>query len=479
MREDRKLASKESIDCLINNAKKAIADSEQLLHNTELIKQGICNNDTSKEYLKLVFDLLSGSLWGICDAYSNFKDMLLNRSTYVKRYHMQMINLSQYEWCIYLGGKDRNGVLANLIKVYGEQYHNSLELGKILEQVCLLGKKCDVGLRTMTAHYDEPDIMYKKLLTLNDEDVYVRRIGEQLLIHDMILKHATSVLQMNLDALYHADRKCIHNNDFELNFQTLLNDKVAEAFNNKKKFNIVIEHQVENAWNDIESQKRKLDICESAIVYLKSKQIDYNRFIEMKSLVEMLLAISFMRYDLICSMNSYLNAQSNTERSISFMNVYRIETAALTHLYGYNEERRQNSIWYKIMSIPEYKSTPLSDNIENELKTLTSHFDFTKRNLYIHYREGNKLNISDRWLCANEMNHPKELMQIQQLATLCKNIYEYLASLLSLMDSTEKKKNRGTIDLIRKIKDFACKNNLPDIVKTSDKLLALFSFSDT
>ena len=33
------------------------------------------------------------------------------------------------------------------------------------------GKKCDPGLRNITAHYDNPNIMYSKLVTLNDEDI--------------------------------------------------------------------------------------------------------------------------------------------------------------------------------------------------------------------------------------------------------------------------------------------------------------------
>ena len=47
-----------------------------------------------------------------------------------------------------------------------------------------------------------------------------------------------------------------------------------------------------------------------------------------------------MQYDLVCSMNTYLKADSNAERSISFMRAYRIETSALSHLYGYNDEYR-------------------------------------------------------------------------------------------------------------------------------------------
>ena len=70
------------------------------------------------------------------------------------------------------------------------------------------------------------------------------------------------------------------------------------------------------------------------------------------------------------------------------------------------------------------------------------------------------------------MDHPKELMQILQLVTLCKNIHQYLASLLSVMNTTEKKKNDEILEPIRSIKEIAYKNNLQDIVKMSDKLLS-------
>ena len=248
MKKERIIANEETINILISNAKKTIADSECLLHDTELIKVEICNNKLQGNYLQLVLELLSGSLLGICEVCSNLKDMLSSSNTYVKRYHMQMINLSQYEWCIYLGGKDQNGVLANLIHYLNEQHYNSLELKNVLEKVCQLGMKCNVGLRSMTAHYDEPNIMYKKLLALNDEDVYVRRISEQLLIHDMILKYVSPILQMIKEGLNHIDKEDIRKSSFEFNIQDILNAKVAEAFNNKEELDIMISHQIANAW---------------------------------------------------------------------------------------------------------------------------------------------------------------------------------------------------------------------------------------
>ena len=185
-----------------------------------------------------------------------------------------------------------------------------------------------------------------------------------------------------------------------------------------------------------------------------------------------------MQYDLVCSMNTYLKADSNAERSISFMRAYRIATSALSHLYGYNDEYREKSIWNKIRNIPEFKSIPLYKEIEDELIALTSNFDPNKRNLYTHYREDSKLNISERWQWANEMNHPEELMQMLRLVTLCKKINQFLVSFVSSMHLSEKQKNDEMLSPIRKIKELAQKNNQQDIVAISDKFLSIFSLFD-
>lgn len=52
---ERKTASKETIDFLINNSQKTIADSEHLLRNVELIKSIICNKDLLKNKLQMIF----------------------------------------------------------------------------------------------------------------------------------------------------------------------------------------------------------------------------------------------------------------------------------------------------------------------------------------------------------------------------------------------------------------------------------------
>ena len=474
----RKNASKEIINILINNAKSAILDSEHILRNTELIKSKLSTFDGAT-YMQLLFELLSGSLLAVYEVCSDMKNMLSTDNVYVKRFHMQMINLSQYEWCKYLVGRDHGGVIPKLINHLNESHKDTIELDSILQQLRLLGKKCDAGLRNITAHYDNPNTMYSKLVTLNDEDIYAKRVGDQLLVHDMILQYISPILQMITEILCTNNRECTYTRSVDkYSIIDIINKKVAEAFHNKEKLDIVIAGQIANAWENIESHKKNYTICEKAIEYLTDKQVDCSRLTEIQALEELRWEVSFMQYDLACSMNSYLKADSNAERSICFMRAYRNEISALSHLYGYNDEYREKSIWSKIRTVPEFKSIPLSKEIEDELIALTSNFDPNKRNLYTHYREDTKLNISERWQCANEMNHPEELMQMLRLVTLCKKINQFLVSLVSSMHLSEKQKNDEMLSPIRKIKELAQKNNQQDIVAISDKFLSIFSLFD-
>ena len=474
----RKNASKETINILINNAKSAISDSEHILKNTELIKSRLSTFDGAN-YLQLLFELLSGSLLAVYEVCSDMKNMLSTDNVYVKRFHMQMINLSQYEWCKYLVGRNHGGVIPKLINHLNDSHKETIELESILQQLRLLGKKCDAGLRNITAHYDNPNTMYSKLVTLNDEDIYAKRVGDQLLVHDMILQYISPILQMITEILCTNNRECTYTRSVDkYSIIDIINKKVAEAFHNKEKLDIVVTGQIANAWENIESHKKNYTICEKAIEYLTDKQVDCSRLTEIQALEELRWEVSFMQYDLACSMNSYLKADSNVERSICFMRAYRNEISALSHLYGYNDEYREKSIWSKIRTVPEFKSIPLSKEIEDELIALTSNFDPNKRNLYTHYREDTKLNISERWQCANEMNHPEELMQMLRLVTLCKKINQFLVSLVSSMHLSDKQKNDEMLSPIRKIKELAQKNNQQDIVDISDKFLSIFSLFD-
>ena len=459
-------ASRETIDSLINNAMSTILNSELLLKRTEMIKSNLSSSNEIQNIL-LLFELLSGSLCALYEVCIDMKNMLSTDNLYIKRFHMQMINLSQRELCIFLVGGDKLGVLQRLVNSPCHSKY-SKELENILEDVKMLSAQCDVKLRNITAHYDKPDKMYSMLITLDSEDIYAKRIGEQISIHNNIVKFISPIIQIFTE-------KLSLNNIEKCEVQSILNDKVSDAFHKKAKLEMIISEQIFNAWRNIELHKKTYTICEKLIGYCNDKQIEYSRFAEILSLEELRWEISFLRYDLICSMNSYLKANTNIERSICLMRVYRIETSALTHLYGYNKSKNLKSIWTKVKTIQEFKSIPLSIQIEEELKSLTSSLDSYKRNLYTHYRDSKKLNISEKWQLANNMLQPNELIDIQRLLRLCKNINQFILLLITSINSVEKQRNEEILTPIRKFQELARKSNQEDIVDLLDKSLSSIS----
>ena len=102
-------ASPESVAVLIEISKRGIYDSEKLLEkieDTKTIFESISTIEgTALEFLQIVFELLSGSLSGMYEGFNGLQNMLQTDSIYAKRYHMQMINLCQYEWCKYFLGR--------------------------------------------------------------------------------------------------------------------------------------------------------------------------------------------------------------------------------------------------------------------------------------------------------------------------------------------------------------------------------------
>lgn len=114
--------------------------------------------------------------------------------------------------------------------------------------------------------------MYKELLALNDEDIYARRVGSQLEIHDMILKYTGLIIQAIQNAL--SQNAVITSSN--LNLKTLnidiINDKVCEALSARGDLKFIIGKQLSKAWNDIESLKRNIDGCDQANSFLKNKR---------------------------------------------------------------------------------------------------------------------------------------------------------------------------------------------------------------
>ena len=475
-------ASPETIASLIENSKNVIRESEELLGAIEKVKTDIqsvnISHDKSLEFLYILFEILSGSISGMYEGLNSLYNMLQTESLYEKRYNMQMMNLCQFEWCKLLLGKDRKGVLFQLYKLFENCNDKSTieYLQTLIKLVKTLGSNCNIELRNITAHYDEPLKMYQTLVLLNDEDIYAKRLGVQMEIHDKILILTNSVLRLvvanqNKQSI---ERQCI-NNLQDTDMQALINEVIAGKNNERLDLKAVISKQLSNAWSDIESSNKLSLRYDMALSFMQQKQLDTAEINPLKSLIEMHWIVSFMRHDLACSMNNYLNASSMIERSVCLRRIYLIEVPALSHLYGYNNTAQHRSIWGRLNEIPEFVSNPLSNMIENELKELTSNLDSDKRNLYTHFREDEQLNLSSRWDAFKNMNHVEELMQLHKLIILCNKIDSFLKSILLSINESHEIKLQETLKPIFKIRELGIKFNNQEIIDISDKFISMFN----
>lgn len=477
-------ASKETIANLINNSQQTIQDYERLLRDVEetkaILETTPDSNKSSLEFLQLTFEILSGGTAGMHECTIGLCRLLQASNVYEKRYQMQTINLNQFEWCKYLLGKDDTGVFAQYCNLFSEcSDHETLAyLHDIRDSIRSLGVTCNSKLRNITAHYDNPLNIYQELILLNSEDEYVQRLSAQMGIYDKIILLIKSVF--NAIKSHISSEKTISSNQPapEIDLQALINDQIANALH-KTELQKTIDEQLSTAWNEIEHLGKDYHLCQKTIEFFLRQNIDPSPMRHMLSLLEFQWAVTFMRSDLTCAMNSYLSASTMLDRSVCLHRIYMIETAALTHLYGYKEEYRQKSIWYKIKKIAEFTAIPDSTRIEHRLSEHTEILNCDRRNLYTHYWENGASNISKRWQDFQTMDHVKELYRLQDLILLCKDICSYTASLLSEMDKSQKKRSAETTrqinGMICKIKDMGVEFNNQDIINSAEKLHAILS----
>lgn len=478
--------SPESIEILINNSKQITRDYEQLLYKVEKAKTILENfpgdNKSDLDILHLTLEILSGGIAGLHECTIALSRLLQTESLYEKRYQMQNINLNQFEWCKYLLGRDNNGMFAQYCNLFSKcnDIATVSYLNDIRDKIRELGAKCKPNLRNITAHYDNPSKIYNELIQLNDEDEYIHRIGDQMGIWDKMMVFINSFLDilnnhMSFDKHYECPKSVS-----DWNIQTLVNEKISEELAQRKELQIAVNTQLATAWEKIESISRNHYKCEKVIDFFRQRKIDFLPLQNILSLLEFGWTVSFMHSDLASAISSYLNSSTMIDGSVCLRRIYMIETAALAHLYGYDNEHRKKSIWHKIKVIAEFASVSESQQIEQRLIEFTDTLDCDRRNMYTHYRENDISNISKRWKDFQGMNHAKELYRLLKLLNLCNDIYSYLSSLLSAMNDTQEKESvkakERYINMISEIKSIGIKTNNQEIIDASERLQNIVKF---
>ena len=477
-------ASQESIQRLIENSEKGLAQIEMslpiLLEGRRVIEEAIKkqeNRNVVLDLLSIVYDILLSENEVIYDLSASLDSLLKASDDYTKRYYMQSLNLCFWEACQLFVGEDgdEDGLLSRLVMLTNELNQAGCEsIAKhIIEDIQEFRRKyTDKDLRNITRHYDDPIKMYEKQQELTSIEFFAKG-ASQLMAIRMEVSVVSSYLLNLLVPVKNSNHRAspMPQKRFELN--GVFNEGMFKAFKEK--------HLTEVVQQTLVDSQRSLDgcfglyqNCVKARKFLEERNCVIPGIFEgLETLIKMRMETIYLRYDIACSVWGYMNAASDKERSQNLRLIHITKQAALTHLYGYNAKARERSLWNKIKKWDETNGESLNtEDVEKSLSELTSSLseDRDNSNMFAHYRYKKNFYIPDRLEAFGKMLHYKELADSGKLLNVCKSLDIYTANLLHCLNEKQERDRLKQYDeWMAKIDELAFKMGNDERAKTALK----------
>ena len=448
-------ASPETIERLIGNSEKGLKDIEMslplILETRQVVLDAIEKQKESNVVLELmlvVFDTLLAENEVIYDLSASLDALLKANNDYTKRYFMQSLNLCFVEACQLFAGDegDENGLLTRLEKLTKQLNQTGCQLiaRHIIDDIQVFKKDyCDIELRNITRHYDDPIKMYEKQQELSDIDFFAKGTSQLMAIR-MEVSVLSSFLLGLLAPVNKEQQNVASKKTCGFDIKGLINDAIFKAFK-KNNLEEKIQRMLDKGQSTIDDCYRLYNQCQAAIRFLEEKNCRTDDFKKMESILKLRMETLFLQYDVACSVWGFLNASSDKERSQNLRLIHITKQAALTHIYGYNENVREKSLWTEIKVIEETRSENLNASfVEKLLEELTGNLTEDKEcsQMFAHYRYKNDYYIPARLELFGNMVHHKELMDAMKLLQVCKALVGYTTGLLFCMDEKQKQERK-------------------------------------
>jgi hypothetical protein len=447
-------ADKQSLNSLTQNSKDAMAELEgvfpammKMREHLTAIENEAANIDGSILALfSKTEDLYIGSHFIIHELMSSLRLLLDTDIVYEKQYHVQNINLTLCEAYKYFVGVKKDGVWPLLKPMISALDNHILQSYKTIIDVELtkLGAEyCDKQMRNSTAHYDEPIKRYNQLLKITDEDKYCKAISQFMLIYLRISQISTIIFAIISQIMPKSTAQNIEQKMPMFDVKAFVENDIAEKLSSDERIRKLSKESLTNRNNNIDSLYNDYLKYENTKKFILTRNLQIPQSIEILcQLVLLRMMTSFVRCDITCAMRAYINSKSSVERSLHLRKIYMTEVSALTHLYGYNQDKKRKSLWHQLINIDttydEKELSPLRENFEE----LTAHLNRTRRNLYTHFRENDNLNVLKRYNAYRELNQVAEINEALKLLHLCEKIDNYTMSVLKRIGEEIEQKSK-------------------------------------
>lgn len=434
-------ASKESIENLVKNASLAVGDMYPIIKQDMRVMEEC--GDSVSPLLRLIPELRMNTRFVLVDLESSFRALMNAKSAVEKRLHLINIRADIYESYKLLYGYGKSRQHAAWSKIGGElqllQETNAdigyEQLKKEYDAITPLLVRIktsfqDKDNRNLTYHYDGNLLkVYQNILEATDEEGMCRRIipiFDSLLAVLIFCDHVELVEESkgyDLPKIEACD-------DYKLTIQKLF----AKVLGSNVRMQLITKQFLDNT-SQIDTMARTTQGLVRIQEYVKTNcPLIY--FPEVGNVVKMSqthLLIQIMLVNVAADLNAYLNSGSEPEYAFILRRLVITRYAVLSHLFGYSDDERENSLWTSICKmIPEDYEAFVRDSrqIDTDLEGLIDPKDKKVRTLYTHLMNRRSNNVPSIIAKMEAANPIIELKKTEALIRTTTKVSKFLKALM-------------------------------------------------
>lgn len=475
-------ASKETLNGLMDNTSNVIRDMYACLKSDiQALEQ--LEGQNAKPICILCQELSIAVNYSLMDIGVSVRASIGSEDTYEKRFHLKNLKASiseSYKLILNFGKARKKSIWSKL----GAELNSSNQLIEELYKriTAALGFFADnhinQDLRNLTLHYDD-DMMrvYDATIGINNEDTEMKSLCEYM-----------DILQSMrfLIALIETHEKMpISSQPVMIDKRVGINTILEQLINKEGKLMEAVEKAIDESGNNIDcfaEMFKRFQRVRSFIDQQAPICASFDELGNLKILLNAQMLLQFMIGDLAAITKAYLQSKSEEEHKMNLRRFVVIQTSTLVHLYGYNNDEHEKSIWKFLLTILPQSDSSLIDECkkaECQLQKLVNEsVDKKERALYVHLvnNTNSVFGVPDTIRAIDTIDPIREVAEVNVLLVIMKQVRDWLNHIMEVLSKEAKesrqeseRKIEGMFDdMINKLTN----SNLPEEQK--NQLLDMF-----
>lgn len=434
-------ASEASLDDLIKQASQVVCELYPMIKRDMLVLD--MQEETDHSILVLLTELRMDVCFMLLNLEVSYRSLLAAESGVEKRIHLKNLMADMHECykLLYGYGNARNhsiwakmgSELLSLSENCPDQMYDSLKcVHDTITSVVLrlAGSDTDKENRDLTYHYDDDLLcVYQSLLEAYDEEGITCR-----LLSFIDLLHNVLVFCQLLEKVEVVNGYTIPKVDDKIRIQFFFHSLFAGTLRKNDKLIESLGCIVAGAMAVDDAARLKKGMAKMMSLWdEKVPGVEFPEVIDMSILANTHLLIQIMLVDLSAIIRAYLGCGGEYEYPLTLRRLTITRVSAMSHLYGYNSNEREKSLWSFIEKmIPMSEEGLVKDfyDIQKELESLIVLSDKENRQLFAHLAVKGKSNVPEIVKKLEGINPVAEIRKAEKLIKVTTRIQVLLSNLM-------------------------------------------------